>query len=107
MQLRNFLKTRLLQSKWREIDICIFFQKGYGYYMKPFNFDPNPAATAQSCYCNGKDFPGRVQVKEGNFTGGGAKSSFIGNSGGDLGMEMQAWPVRNTHPFGFTGWGRY
>ena len=45
------------------------------------------------------DYPGRVQVKEGNYTGGGAKSSFVGRSDGNLGMAMPAWAVRNTDPF--------
>jgi hypothetical protein len=75
--------------------------------MKPFNFDDTSSQNAQSCCCVRKDYPGRVQVKEGNYTGGGAQSAFIGRSDGNLGMALEAWPVDNTHPLGFMGWRKF
>ncbi len=65
--------------------------------MKPFTFSPQQ--NSSSCMC-GKDYPGRVQVKEGSYAGGGARSAYIGRSDGNLGMEMSSWPVQNTNPFG-------
>ncbi len=50
------------------------------------------------CPCGG-DVPGRVQVKEGAYSGGGYHSRFTGR-GGDLGMGMGAWPVQNSSPLG-------
>ena len=81
---------------------------------KPFNFDDQsmtmrsagPSGMLTIC-CLREDYPGRVQVKEGNYTGGGKQSAFIGRSDGNLGMKMEAWPVQNTNPLGWTGWGKY
>lgn len=54
---------------------------------------------ARSLCCPDGDYPGRVQVKEGDYTGGGNNSRFIGRGSEDLGLGFEDWPVVNPSPF--------
>jgi hypothetical protein len=77
-------------------------------YPSPFYFGPTPAEVEQKFNCGmqvqaqpmpPQDFPGRVTLYEGMYSGSGSRTPEIGR-GQQLPMSIPDWPVQNPNPFG-------